>query len=395
MNGEAVKVPSRPVLGNPEVDPLVVHTKFASGPSGQSEALSKEIEQNNWYSGMISSRYQLKDRAAELLPGFRVNTACMLPIIPNRQFEIWKDRDTDRTHIHGVARCGSVWVCPVCASKISVGRREEVREALDVLDRLGLKVLFVTLTASHSRKDKLGDLFDRFKSAKRYMRAGRKWQDVKGDYLVKGSISATEMTWGFSNGWHVHFHEIMIIGGVVEAGEVEARLYTLWSDALAREGLECSREHGVKALPGTEKVGDYITKWGLEHEITSLEKAGKNGNFTPFQLLALYDQGEAWAGGLFQEYADVTKGRVSLRWSRGLRDMLGMSKGLTDQELAEAEDGENSFRMVRLTRSEYMKILYSGRPGVMGEMLAVAKAGREALLIWLAELFDVHPEVPP
>jgi hypothetical protein len=319
----------------------------------------------------------------------------MLPIIPDRQMEIWKDKSTGKTHVHGVARCGSVWVCPVCASKISLARREEVQEALELAEQMDWKVLFVTLTASHTREDQLIDLFQGFKSAKRYMRSGRKWQAVKQDYLVKGSITATEMTWGFANGWHVHFHEIFFIGAAAEVSEVEERFYQLWSRSLDRERLSCDREHGVKVQIGSERAGEYITKWGLDHELTSLGKDAKQGSFNPFQLLALYDQGEAWAGGLFQCYADVTKGKVSLRWSNGLRDKIGLSEELTDQEISEAEAGEDSVLLVTLTNKQYRKILYSGRVGVLGEMLSVSEAGQEALRIWLAELFSIHPEHPP
>lgn len=376
------------MTGRAEAVPLVLLTDFASGHFD-------EIEQSNWRNEVVKSRYTLKNRAAELLPDFRVKTSCMLPVIPNRQPEVWKDRETGKAHLHGLARCGSAWVCPVCATKISLGRRKDIQEALDLAEEMGWKVLFVTLTARHSRDDKLSDIFESFKAAKRYMRAGRKWQDVKKSYLVKGSITATEMTWGYENGWHVHFHEIMFIGGVTTQQVVEEDFYRLWAKSLDREGLECDRKHGVMVQRGSERVGEYITKWGLNQELSSIHKAAKRGHFTPFQLLALYDRGEDWAGGLFQVYADVTKGKASMRWSRGLRDALGMAEELTEQELAEAEEGEDSYRILQLTKEEYQKILYSGRPGVVGEMLTVAEAGREALIIWLAELFDIHPEAPP
>jgi len=375
--------------------PLVLLTEFASGPSGRGEIDLEELERENWRSGMLRSREMLRNKAAELLPDYRVSTACQLPIIPNRAPEIWKDLDTGRAHIHGLAHCGSAWVCPVCAAKISMARRSEVKEALELAGKMGWKVLFVTLTASHGRDDPVDQLLDKFKAAKRYMRSGRKWQEVKDLYLVKGSITATEFTWGFANGWHVHFHEIFFIGGVTTDEVVEDHFYQLWSAALDREGLSCSRDRGVRVDIGTEKAGEYITKWGLDHELAGLGKAASRGHFTPFQLLALYAAGEEWAGYLFQQYADATKGKASMMWSRGLRDKLGMAEELTDQELAESGAGNNSVCLLRMTRKQYAQLLYSGRAGVIGEMLSVAESGRDALLIWLAELFDIHPEVPP
>ena len=228
------------------------------------------------------------------------------------------------------------------------------------------------------------------------MRSGRAWQSVKADYLVKGSITATEITWGFANGWHVHFHEIFFVGGIrVDPPRIEDRFYSLWSESLAYAGLVCNREHGVKVQSGSEKVGEYITKWGLDQEMSTMGKAGRKGSFTPFQLLALYDQGEDWAGGLFQIYANVTKGKKSMVWSRGLRDMMGLGEAYTDQELADLSPGEESALLIKLTNREYRKIIYSGRVGVLGELVTVASVGREALLIWLDELFDIKPELPP
>lgn len=367
--------------------PLGIYTEFASG-------LQKELDKENRIRDLKTARYRLRTRAGELLPDFRVNTACGLPIIPDRSPELWLDLDSGRSHFKGLTACGSAWVCPVCSAKISMGRREEIREALRLSAQLGWKPLLITLTARHNRDDNLEDLFNAFKRAKRYMRSGRKWQSVKQDYLVKGSITSTEITWGFENGHHVHFHEIFFVGAYVDAEEIEERFYQLWSLSLDREGLDCSREHGVDVQVGNEKIGDYVTKWGLDNELASINKAAKKGNFTPFQLLALYDQGEDWAGWLFQEYADVTKGKVSLRWSRGLRDKLDLGRELTDQELAEERISQNSVRLIRFTKEEYYQILYSGRDAVIGEMLSVAESGRDALLIWLDAIFGIHPEAP-
>ena len=378
-----------------ENSPLVIHTEFASAHFPENSELLQELERENWYTGAVIGRYSLKDRAADLLPGFRVNTACMRPIIPNRSFQVWRDHETGKAHIHGVARCGSAWVCPVCATKISMGRRAEIKEALAAAESMGWSVLFVTLTASHTREDQLADLFQKFKAAKRQMRSGRAWQSVKRDYLVKGSITATEITWGFANGWHVHFHEIFFIGSRPDPGAVEDLFFSRWYRSLESVGLSCNREHGVRVQSGSDKVGEYITKWGLDQELAGLGKAGRRGSFTPFQLLALYDQGEDWAGGLFQTYAHVTKGKISLSWSRGLRSLMGLNEARTDKELAEDSPGEDSALLVKLTNSQYRKLIYSGRVGVLGELLAAAREGQEALLIWLDALFDIKPELPP
>ncbi len=282
-----------------------------------------------------------------------------------------------------MGRCGSVWVCPVCSAHIAIGRRAEIQEGLERAQEQGLQVLFVTLTARHTRQDALIDNLARSKAALRFMRGGRPWRRLRADIGLVGSVDGVEITWGFAAGWHVHFHALYFVSQTVDIGEAENRIFELWNQALDHEGLDCDREHGVKVLQANEQAGEYITKWSLQNEISSRTKQGKGENFSPFQLLALYEQGEDWAGGLFQEYSDATKGLSSLRWSRGLRDKLEMGVEMTDEELAEAEESEHSVLIITLTREDYKRLSYSGRRGVLGELLMVAERGRDALGVWL------------
>jgi hypothetical protein len=221
------------------------------------------------------------------------------------------------------------------------------------------------------------------------MRKGRPWQRLRDEFGLVGSVDAVEITWGFANGWHVHFHSLYFVAGDVDIQATESAIFEQWSHALEREGLDCDLAHGVKVLEADNQAAKYITKWSLDSEVTSKEKIGKAGNFTPFQLLTLYEQGELWAGGLFQEYADATKGLSSMRWSRGLRNRLGMTKELSEQELAEAEGLEPSEKLITLTEEQFKRLIYSGRHGVLGELLIIAERGREALIIWLKICFEI------
>ena len=146
-----------------------------------------------------------------------------------------------------------------------------------------------------------------------------------------------------------------------------------------------------------------MTKWGLDSEITKAdEKRGRGDNFTPFQLLELYAEGEGWAGHLYQEFADATKGTVSFSWSPrpnkrydeiGLRARLGLGDDLSDQELAEAEQERGKqIELFIFTDEQFQKIMYSNRRGVIGDMLVIAERGREALLLWLWQCFKIKQE---
>lgn len=343
-----------------------------------------------WRDLSVKRRYQLQDAARELLPEHRVS-GCLRNSLPNRNLEVWLDTQTERAHLKGVMCCGSVWVCPVCASKVAIGRRDEVQEALKRAKTRGWQTAFVTLTSRHERQHALSDSLKRSKAALRFMRASRQWGYLRAAYGLEGSIDAVETTWGFNAGWHVHFHMIFFFSGAVDLVKAEATIFDLWNHALDGQGMECDREHGVQVVGGFEKAAEYITKWALQTEVTSREKPGREGHFGPFQLLDLYEQGEDWAGKLFQEYADATKGLSSMRWSRGLRQKLEMPTEASDQELAEASTSEQSVKLVTLTPSDVKKLLYSGRRGVLGEVVIVAERGQQALLLWLKSVFDIQP----
>lgn len=56
---------------------------------------------------------------------------------------------------------------------------------------------------------------------------------------------------------------------------------------------------------------------------------------------------------------------------------------MTDQELVEAEASEQSVMIAILTREDYKRLIYSGRKGVIGELLMIAERGNAALDLWL------------
>ena len=337
----------------------------------------------------VTRRYRLLDVARELLPDFRVSQCLHVPI-PGQEIGIYKEVESGHAHQGGVGRCGSVWVCPVCSAKISLGRAAEIEEAVRIATEKGWYVVFTTLTSRHDRSDMLADIVKRVKASLSFMRSSRRAKKIREKYGFVGRIDASESNWGFSAGWHFHGHDITFYERPPDVETLEDELYQQWQHALGKQGLDCDREHGVKVLMGTEHLPGYLTKWGLKNELASREKPGRAESYSPFQLLALYDAGESWSGSLFQEYADATKGVSSLRWSRGLRDVLGMRGEMTDQELVEAEESEGSVLLVTLSRDEYQRIIYSGRRGVIGEMLTVAELGLPELLAWLS-IFGVSP----
>ena len=84
----------------------------------------------------------------------------------------------------------------------------------------------------------------------------------------------------------------------------------------------------------------YVTKWGLESEITKGHlKKGREDSLTPFDLLRQSVEMPMY-GILFREFADVFKGKKQLYWSKGLKALLGI-QSKTDEEIVDETDKES------------------------------------------------------
>jgi len=146
----------------------------------------------------------------------------------------------------GLQCCGNVHGCPMCSSRISMQREEEVRKTIKWAKSQGYLVAMLTLTHPHSKFDMLRSQLDALlgykdgKSKKRVNGAMYHFGNSKafrGLNLV-GYIRKFETTHG-ENGWHPHFHIVLILDpetcGVID----EYKLYKAWSKACVKAGLEC------------------------------------------------------------------------------------------------------------------------------------------------------------
>lgn len=328
----------QPLLQQPTFSPqnahLGIRTKFAS-PSRDDKA---------------KKRFELQTAAARLLPQERV--AKCLHDLAHDQTEviITYSPETDRVNFRGLMTCGSVWTCPVCSSKITELRRQELTRAVAAAKTRGFGVVLATYTQRHKKHQNCADLLEAFKQASRRFKSGKRFQSLKAKYGFIGSILALEVTYTEAAGWHVHAHEMMIFDHVLSAEQISSAGHDfkhLWVKVAAADW-----SHGFDLKAGFNAVGDYVAKfgrepkntgWTLEHEIAkSNVKQAAPGGRTPFGLLDDYNAGDLDAGDLFVEYAKAFKGRKQLHWSRGLRELLGMVEPeLTDEELLSdsIEDG--------------------------------------------------------
>lgn len=60
----------------------------------------------------------------------------------------------------------------------------------------------VTLTLQHDKRDSLEGLLRSLKASYRSLKAGRWWQVFQARYGVMASVTAYEITFGLTYGWH-------------------------------------------------------------------------------------------------------------------------------------------------------------------------------------------------
>jgi len=224
-----------------------------------------------------------------------------------------------RAHYEGLQNCGYVWACPCCSARISETRREELGGLLSWARQQGHRVTMVTMTARHGREDVLMDLLALMKRAKQKWARHRSYKRAKA-FLV-GHVTATEVTGGGQHGWHPHFHVILIHTHDLDFDA----LRDAWLASLRGVGLE-----GTGAgwhVSDASETGAYLSKWGAAEELALTgKKVGRGSGMAPFQLLAASEAGDAWAGSLFREFAQAFFRRNQLRWSRGLKALVGVDE---------------------------------------------------------------------
>lgn len=246
-----------------------------------------------------------------------------------------------------LATCGSLWACPVCASKIQERRRLELEHLVQWANDQDLQAIMVTFTFPHASFDTLEDLLARQSDAFKRFRAGGPFRRFKADIAFRGLVRSLEVTHGV-NGWHPHTHELWLVSPAV-GQEIRARLVELWEraciaagllDPLDQAKLQAFRVHSVDVRTNATS-GDYLAKqdssrkWGITHEVAkATSKAGKAKGVHPHEFLVRKAKGDA---ARYFEYLDGMKGKRQLFWSPGLKDACGLDD-LSDEDLSLSGD---------------------------------------------------------
>jgi len=296
-------------------------------------------------------RFALQSAARRIIPEFRVKNCLRVPQAHRKVIDVTHSIQRASANYSGLQTCASVWVCPVCAAKVSERRRVELAQAIEYWETVkGGTVLLRSLTHPHTAGDALADLLKAEQKAMGYMRQGRPAAELSNVFRIVGYVRAWEVTHGrhaFGNGFHPHFHELLFLESrMTEAsvGYLQERSAALWQAACVKAGLDqpdpvrgCRIDGAGKAAAYVAKMGLEESGWSLAHEVTKghTKRAADGKGETPFDLLraAAFDR-DRHAQALFREFAFAFKGKRQLVWSKGLRELLALGVQLSDEEVA-------------------------------------------------------------
>lgn len=321
-------------------------------------------------------RFALQSVARSLFPKSRIDK-CLCLRQKGKEIQVLKSEHKTASY-SGLQTCGSVWRCPVCSAKIAERRRGEIMAAMAAHKAAGGCVNMLTLTAPHQVKDNLDDLLKKQAKALNAFWNGRQSKAVFKEMGVIGQIRALEVTHGrksgSNNGWHPHYHVLQFGGVGVDLARFDAahmkdwqvRLYLVWAACCVKAGLgEPSFAHGLKLDDGS-KAAKYVSKWGLEDEMTKGHTKKATHGETPFDFLRAYlaDKNDKQAAALFIEFAQTFEGKRQLHWSAGLKKRFAIGER-TDQELVEVQD-EFARLLGTITLDQWRDVLaVDGRANVL------------------------------
>lgn len=302
-------------------------------------------------------RYACQSVARKALPKERVSK-CLRSVGNMSQVEVWKHLKTDKSFYNGLLVCGSIWTCPICAAKISERRKGELQTAFDQHKKEGGKIALLTLTFSHKKNDRLKETLKKFTGASARFRSGKRWNNIRLEMGLIGSIRVFEITYG-GNGFHPHIHLALFYTNDIVIAKIKYQMYQLWEIACNKFGLNTSEMYGLDLQDG-EKAQEYLSKhgsWSLEQELSKSHiKVAKFESMTPFDFLRTYllSEDNQYLD-LFKEYAHALKGKSQIYWSRGLKARFVLEEK-TDEELA-SEKIEEAELLGLLTYEQWKFIL--------------------------------------
>ena len=278
----------------------------------------------------------------------------------------------------GLITCGSVWSCPVCASKILARRSLEIGVGLLTWENRGGLMVMGTLTMRHHKGHRLVQEWEALSKAWTSVIGSRVWKKWLARLGSPGLVRVVEVTDG-ANGWHVHLHFVLLVEGscsVDLVAEFGVWVTAKWSRALTLAGMPGALVRGqdvhlVSGVEAASDVGEYLVKSTAFGSAESLGRElmgtwsktarSPHGTEPAWSLAEEFGRsGEVDLLDRWHEYEKGSSGKRQCTWSQGLRALLAVGVEQADEDVAAEEAGDTD--LVRITAEGWSAALRSNEP---------------------------------
>lgn len=253
-------------------------------------------------------------------------------------------RDSGSVSWAGLMRCGSVWTCAECATKIEAVRSKELLRLIETARGRGMIILMITHTFPHEAHHSCRESMEGLSASVRKMRQRKAYSELRSKLGFVGLARKREITIGW-HGFHPHDHELWILDPLLAAidiedlaragqsykqggrnrfgdselqGFVKSQIYPIWAACAAQifgadrvpteaNGLDVSvvwnaNDYLAKCPElAAKKKEAGKTRWGADAEMSkTTAKRGRRGSRTPWELLEI-------AAGNCPSFADQRK----------------------------------------------------------------------------------------
>ena len=318
---------SAPISARPGTDGATAPAPLDRGRESVSTPARKKVP------GPLATtkqRYQLQAGIARLLRGKngRGPSVCGCGRVAFEKTEVGVYlNEGGRAGLIGATRCGSLFLCPVCAMRRSMQLGDRAGAAAQACIDQGGAVWFITLTVRHHNRQSLRTLKAALMAGWKTLQQGRAFIAFRERAGLLGMVRTIETPWGPTHGWHVHLHVLALFEGRdFEAQEAWCEeIIARWRFLMAAQGFDARRQaQDCRRCFNGETAAEYATKGAIELTASAV-KESKSDLIHPFEIAARAVAGDDAAEAVWREYAAVMPGTQQAVVSKRLATALGIS----------------------------------------------------------------------
>lgn len=259
-------------------------------------------------------------------------------------------------YVNNLMKCGSVWICPVCASKINRNRTELLAYSMNYhLNIMKSEAIFTTITIQHNKKESLKEVNANLEKCWKYIRSRRNYLDFIKKYEVD-FVMNKEINYGLRNGWHPHKHIIFVLRSFdlksLDQSEKD-RILQEFQHIIDSNYKKWTEIRNEKVSAGAEtKTFEYVENVSTKHKVVKKDmglseyfgeiyelvgtdnKKGRKDNFSYSDMLnKMFNLNEIDFTKQLNEYANTT---LNWRSFQGLKNFVPdryREKLISDKEI--------------------------------------------------------------